>query len=548
MLAIIEAYKAGLFKKQYWQSNIIAGIIVGIVALPLAMAFAVASGYKPEQGLYTAIMAGLIVSIFGGSRVQVAGPTGAFVVILASISARYGIDGLTIATIMAGILLVIMGLLKIGNAIKFIPYPVIVGFTSGIGVIIFVGAIKDFFGLPIKPPLDATFYEKISLIDHNFSHFNIATTMLALASLACIIIAPKIFAKLPGALAAMVLATGIQMFIQSPDIATIGTIFGALPQSLPAFTIPRISLDTLLLLLGPAFTIALLGAIESLLSAAAADAITGTRHNSNQELLGQGFANIIAPFWGGFASTGAIARTVTNIRNGGNSPLAAIIHSIVLILIILIFAPLAVHIPFCALAAILFVVAYTMSDIPEFLHIARHAPWYDLIVLITTFLLTIFTDLVIAVAVGVILALLLIIIRFHLSVRAGKTTKGFKETLMAQKISSKMADDIMIYTIDGPFFFGVAEQVEHALAITHTDPKAIIFDFTQVPFIDMTGMETLSKVMEQYHKRGIKVYFCQANKTVTRKLKNAGVIDKNDLIFPSLESALKQHKEKKSVL
>lgn len=541
MLALIEAYKAGLLSKQHWQSNIIAGIIVGIVALPLAMAFAVASGYKPEQGIYTAIIAGIIVGIFGGTRVQIAGPTGAFVVILASIGARYGIDGLQIATIMAGIILLIMGLLKIGNAIKFIPYPVVVGFTSGIGVIIFIGAIKDFLGLSLKIPLDAHFYQKAQLIITHFSTLNSQTTFLAFITLGCIVIAPKISKKIPGALIAMALATGLQLLFQFKNVATIGSMFGALPQTLPAFAIPAMSIQNILMLLGPAFTIALLGAIESLLSAAASDAITGTRHNANQELLGQGLANIIAPFWGGFASTGAIARTVTNIRNGGNSPIAAIVHSIVLALIILLLAPLAAHIPFCALAAILFVVAFNMSDVPEFTHIAKHGPWYDVIVLLTTFLLTVFTDLVIAVFIGVILAIILLLLRLHIAYKIYRPSWHIKKSLIPHKIQTSYTDDIIIFTLEGPFFFGIAEQLEHALATTHTNPKAIIFNFAQVPFIDMTGLETLSKVTERYHKRGVKVYFCQANETVSLKLEKMGIINKNS-IFSSVQKAVEHYR------
>lgn len=542
MLAIIEAYKSGLLTKKNWRSNIISGIIVGIVALPLAMAFAVASGYKPEQGLYTAIIAGLIVGIFGGTRVQIAGPTGAFVVILASIGARYGIDGLQIATIMAGIILVVMGLLRIGNAIKFIPYPVIVGFTSGIGVIIFTGAIKDFLGLSLQIPLDAHFYQKAELIMSHLSTLNSETTILALISLGCIIVTPKITKQIPGALIAMVLATGLQLLFQFKNVATIGSIFGALPQSLPAFAIPSMSIENILMLLGPAFTIALLGAIESLLSAAAADAIIGTRHNANQELLGQGLANIFAPFWGGFASTGAIARTVTNIRNGGNSPIAAIVHSIVLVLIILIFAPLAAYVPFCALAAILFVVAYNMSDVSEFVHIIKHAPWYDVTVLLATFLLTIFTDLVIAVFIGVILAVILLLMRLHIAYKIYRPSWYIKKSLIPHKIQTSSTDDIIIFTLEGPFFFGAAEQLEHALATTHTDPKAIIFSFAQVPFIDMTGLETLSKVTERYHKRNVHVYFCQANETVAHKLKKMGIITQTDQASLSLEQVLASSK------
>lgn len=538
MFAIIEAYKAGLLNSNNWKINITAGLIVGIVALPLAMAFAVASGYKPEQGIYTAIIAGLIVGIFGGTHVQIAGPTGAFVVILASIGARFGIEGLGIATIMAGIILCIMGLLRLGNIIKFIPYPVIVGFTSGIGLIIFTGAIKDFFGLTLTIPLDAHFYQKVQLIINHFSTFSICTTILAVISLVCIVSAPRITKQLPGPLIALLIATGLQMIFKWEQVATIGSVFGALPQTLPSFAIPSASMNTIILLLGPAFTIALLGAIESLLSAAAADAITGDHHDSNQELIGQGLANIIAPVCSGFASTGAIARTVTNIRNGGNSPLAAIIHSFLLLAIILLLAPLAAQIPFCALAAILFIVAFNMSDIPEFLHIVKNAPWYDVIVLLVTFSLTIFTDLVIAVFVGVILAAILFLVRLHIAYKIYRPSWELKKSLFGKKIETTSArNDVIVLTLEGPFFFGIAEQLEHTLSTTHTDPKTIIFNLAHVPFIDMTGLETLSKVTNRFAKRNVKVYFCNANETVAHKLEKMGIIKNMREVFPSLPAA-----------
>lgn len=534
MLAIIEAYKNKLLQIKNWPRNIIAGIVVGIVALPLAMAFAIASGLKPEQGLYTAIIAGTIVAIFGGTRVQIAGPTGAFVVILASITARYGITGLQIATIMAGIILLIMGALKLGNAIKFIPYPVIIGFTSGIGVIIFINSWKDFFGLNIQIPLDAPFHQKLSMLLSAFGSLDVTTMIVAFISLILIVFAPKIIKQIPGPLIAMVVATAAQMIFQWKSVATIGSVFGAIPQELPRFQLPAFSSLQLYALLGPAFTIALLSGIESLLSATAADSMVGTKHNSNQELIGHGLANIAAPFWGGFASTGAIARTVTNIRYGGNSPIAALVHSLVLVLIILIFAPVAIFIPFCTLAGILFVVAYNMSDVPEFMHIARHAPYYDKVTLIVTFLLTIFIDLVIAVAVGTILAMLFFTLRMYQStIVIGQTKTGNQEAESA-------SDDVIIYHINGPFFFGAAEKIEQALAITHTDPKAIIFSFKNVPFIDITGIETLKKMIEQYHKRNVQVFFCEANQIISKKLSTLHVVEltKSNQVFNSVSEAL----------
>jgi SulP family sulfate permease len=406
MIAFLEAKRTGLFKKQHWANNLLAGIIVGIVALPLAMAFAIASGAKPEQGIYTAIVAGGISSLMGGSRLQISGPTGAFIVILAGITAKYGIAGLQMATLMAGIILLVMGLVRFGAVIKYIPDPVIVGFTSGIAVIIWVGQWKDFFGL--KPELGAeNFHEKIWDLAVAFPSLHIETTLLAVLTLLLVIYSPRIFKRIPSPLIAMVVATVIQASFEFEGVATIGSAFGGIPQSLPSFEFLPIRFSQVLQLIGPAFTIALLGAIESLLSAVVADSMTGTKHDSNQELVGQGVANIFSPLFGGFASTGAIARTATNIRNGATSPLAGIVHTLTLVIIVLIFAPLAAHIPLCALSAILFVVAYNMSEMHRFSHTVRTAPRADVVVLLITFVLTIFTDLVAAVNIGVMLAALL---------------------------------------------------------------------------------------------------------------------------------------------
>lgn len=525
MLAIVEAYRAELLKKSNWWPNIISGLIVAVVALPLAMAFAIASGVKPEQGLYTAIIAAFIVGIFGGSRVQIAGPTGAFIVILANITAHYGIDGLQMATLMAGFILLLMGIVKLGNVIKFIPDPVIVGFTSGIGVIIFVGEWKDFFGLKIHLPLDAPFYQKILALTKALPQLDLMTTSLAALSLFLVFITPKFLKRIPGPLVAMLVVTGLQALFHFKGVATIGSTFGGIPQHLPHFDLPNLTFDRSLELIAPAFTIALLGAIESLLSATAADGMAGTRHHSNQELIGQGLANIVAPLFGGFAATGAIARTATNIRNGGNSPIAAIVHSLVLFLVLILLAPLASNIPLCALAAILFVVAFNMSDIPHFIHIIKKAPLYDVLILLATFLLTIFTNLVIAVNVGVILAMLVFIRRMHQTVIIEEEKHEALQTELAtNSISLALPKDLIVYTIQGPFFFGVAEKIEHALAATHADPRIIVFRLKNVPFMDMTGLETFSELIEHYHKRDVQIYLCEANSRVRHKLEKIGIL------------------------
>lgn len=406
MNTLLESYQAGLFAKKYWLQNIISGIIVGVVALPLAMAFAIASGAKPEQGLYTAIIAGFIVSVMGGSRLQIAGPTGAFVVVLSAITAKYGIDGLQIATLMAGGMLLLLGLLRLGGVIKFIPNPVIVGFTAGIAVVIFVGQWQYFFGLPSVGA--GHFHQKLWHLIQAFPQINLSTTVLGLFSLFLVLICPKIekLKRVPGPLIALTVATCLQAMFQWEGIATIGSLFGGIPKGLPEFALPVITSDRLIELMGPALTIAMLGAIESLLSAVVADGMAGTTHNSNRELIGQGLANMVAPLFGGFAATGAIARTATNVRNGGNSPLSGIMHCLTLVLIILVLAPLAVHVPLTALAAILFVVAWNMSEVPHFMKLLRRAPWNDVVVLLVTFFLTVFVDLVVAVGAGVVLAVL----------------------------------------------------------------------------------------------------------------------------------------------
>ena len=542
MLAIVEAHRAGLLKQHNWYPNLLAGLIVAIIALPLAMAFAIASGVKPEQGLYTAVIAGLMVAIFGGSRVQIAGPTGAFVVILASVTARYGVSGLQIASLMAGFILLFMGFFKLGSIVKFIPDPVIVGFTSGIGVIIFVGEWKDFFGLALHLPLDAHVHQKVVALIKALPQLNGATTGLGLLSLLIVGVTPRLLKRIPGPLIAILVVTALQAIFHFKGVATLGSAFGGIPQHLPTPQLPKLSFDDSLNLIGPAFTIALLGAIESLLSATAADGMMGTRHNSNQELVGQGLANIFAPLFGGFAATGAIARTATNVRNGGNSPIAAIVHSIVLILVLILLAPLAANIPLCTLAAILFVVAYNMSDIPHFMRMVKQAPRYDVLILVVTFLLTVFTNLVVAVNVGVILALLFFVRRMHQSVLIElQTPEALQAELTANGIAH-LPTDILVYTIQGPFFFGVAEKIERALAATHTDPHAIIFRLKEVPFMDMTGLETFHELIEHYHKRGVKVYLCEANPKIMYKLARVGIfqwIVKNQ-IFSNFTEVVKE--------
>ncbi len=519
MIALLEASRAGLFRRRQWAPNVVAGLIVGVVALPLALAFAIASGVRPEQGLYTSIIAGLIVSVFGGSRVQIAGPTGAFIVILAGVVATFGVDGLLLATIMAGIILTALGLARFGGVIRFIPAPVIVGFTAGIGVIIWVGEWHDFFGLPKTG--GTHFYDKLWHLLQALPQLDPATTGLALFSLLLIVFGPRVpgLRRVPGPVIALVAATAIQAVFAFPAVATIGSTFGAIPAGLPRFVLPDVSMDRLIALLPSAFTIAMLGAIESLLSAVVADGMAGTRHNSNQELIGQGLANIVAPFFGGIAATGAIARTATNVRNGATSPLAGIVHSLTLVVVLLVAAPLAGRIPLAALAAILFVVAWNMSDARGFVHMARTAPAADTVILLITFALTVLTDLVIAVNIGVILAMLQFLRRMASSVEV--RTAGARDLA---ELGGAAPSGVLVFSIEGPFFFGAVDSLDRALAHAHADARAVVLRLGHVPFIDVTGLESLGQAMRGLERRGVPVIMCEANGRVLRKLLRAGLV------------------------
>ncbi len=525
MIALVEGYRAGLYARHQWLPNIIAGLVVGIVALPLSMAFAIASGARPEQGIYTAIIGGGLVTLLGGSRVQIAGPTGAFIVILAGITAKYGMAGLQVATLMAGVMLLLMGLTKMGGVIKFIPAPVIVGFTTGIGVIIFVGQWSDFLGLP-KVTAEH-FHEKLWGQLLLIPQTRLPTLAIALLSLLIVIFSPKVAAlkKIPGPLVAMIAATLLQATLHLPGVATIGTAFGGVPQGLPVFALPDLSVSQVLSLIGPAFTIAMLGAIESLLSAVVADGMAGTKHDSNQELVGQGIANMMTPLFGGFAATGAIARTATNIRNGATSPLAGVMHAVTLIAVLLILAPLASSIPLAALAAILFVVAWNMSELHRFGRVLLRAPYADRAILVVTFLLTVFVDLVVAVNVGVILAILHFLRRMSAAVELRQLDDvSVKSELASQGLASLPAGTLL-YELNGPMFFGAVDNFERVLRETATDPKVLIMRLQRVPFIDVTGLQCLEDAILALQKRDITVLLCEANERVLLKLRKAGVFD-----------------------
>jgi sulfate permease, SulP family len=523
MPAIIEAWRAGLLRRDNWIRNLAAGVVVGVVAMPLAMAFAVASGVKPENGLYTALIAGLAVTLFGGTRVQIAGPTGAFAVLLAGITARYGFVGLQLVTLMAGAMLLAFGLAKMGGVIRFIPESVIIGFTAGIAVVIFVGQWENFFGLP--KAVGEHFHEKLWSLLTSLPRLDVATTLVGVACVAILVLWPLIprLGKVPAPLVALVAATVAQSVLRLPSVATIGTVFGGVPLGLPPLTLPHVSPDLVLNLVQPAFAVAMLGAIESLLSATVADGMAGTRHDSNQELVGQGIANIASSLFGGFAATGAIARTATNVRHGGNSPIAGIAHAATILLVLVALAPLAYNVPLAALAAILFVVAWNMSQAGHLVRTARRAPLTDVGVMFITFGLTVFTDLVLAVEVGIILALLNFMRRMSSSVEVREMDQIDVASQLPEHADVTVPEGVLVYTVDGPFFFGAVDQFEQALLHTHTAPHALVVSLERVPFIDLTGLQSLEEVITQLKKRGIAVTLCCANDAVAARLDRAGI-------------------------
>jgi SulP family sulfate permease len=522
MIALLQAKADGLWTRSQIRDNVLAGIVVAVVALPLAMAFAIASGARPESGLYTSIVAGVLTSLCGGTRVQISGPTGAFIAVLAVITAQHGIAGLHIATLMAGVILVGFGFARLGAVIKYIPSPVIIGFTAGIGVIIFVGQWKDFLGL--KPgDSGAHFHEKLWSLVQALPSLQPATTGLALLSLAILTVGARHLRRVPAPLVALVVVTVLQSLFHFEGVATIGSAYGGIPRTLPSLSFPAVSLAQALSLVGPAFTIALLGSIESLLSAVVADGMTGHRHDSNQELIGQGIANIVAPLLGGFAATGAIARTATNIRNGATSPLAGVVHSGVLILVILLLAPLASAIPLCCLSAVLFVVAWNMSEIPRVIRLVRTAPATDVSVVALTFLLTVFVDLVVAVNVGVIVAALLFMRRMADSVTVERQFEP-DPAVAAGQDADGMAAGVLVYSIEGPLFFGAAEKLERTLAHIQRPATTLIVRMGNVPFMDATGIIAIEHMVADFQHHGAIVLLSELRPNVRRKLERGGVI------------------------
>ncbi len=524
------------YTKDNFIKDLMAGIIVGIVALPLAIAFGIASGVSPEKGIITAIIGGFIVSAFGGSSVQIGGPTGAFIIIVYGIIENFGIEGLALATFIAGILLLIMGIFKIGSIIKFIPYPIIVGFTAGIGLTIFSTQIPDFFGLHIDK-IPSSFAEKWICYFNNINSINILSLTFSVLSVLIIVISPKISKKVPGSLIAIILLTIVSYILRKymniHDIETIGDRFSIMA-TMPSPQGLGLSFDKIQYLLPPAFTIAMLAAIESLLSASVADGVTGEQHDSNTELIAQGIANAVVPFFGGIPVTGAIARTMTNINNGGKSPIAGIIHAVVLLLILLFLAPLTKHIPMACLAGVLVVVAYNMSNIRTFKKLLKH-PKSDVSILIVTFLLTVFLDLTIAIEVGMLIAMAMLLKRLSDSTRISVFTK--KINLSAESESNKdehiiLPKEVDVYEIDGPYFFGIANRFNEVIRQTKSHPKARIIRMRKVPFMDSTGINNLFSLIQASQEEGIHIILSGVNEKVRKILHNGGIsslLSENDI-------------------
>ena len=539
------------YQRSSFLPDLIAGTTVAVVALPLAMAFAIASGVGPEKGLYTAIIAGILISLLGGSRFQIGGPTGAFVVIVFDIVMRHGYEGLAIATLMAGALLIVMGLLRFGAIIKYIPYPVITGFTTGIALIIFTSQVKDFLGLSIEN-LPAEFLPKWGSYLHTIEQTNLYSVVLALASIAIIVGAKRYFPKIPGPILAVVAGALIVALLGIP-VETVESRFGALPHTLPSPALPVFDFELLKTLIPDALTIALLAAIESLLSAVVADGMTGRSHKSDTELIAQGAANIGSVFFGGIPATGAIARTVTNIKSGAHTPLAGIIHGIMITLFMFLFAEWIVKVPMAVMAAILMVVAWNMSEMPHFLHILRgHRS--DAMVLTTTFLLTVLVDLTVAVQVGVVMASLLFIKRIIEVTRiqnsrlklAGFDAESEENLDDPDMITKKnVPEGIEVYEIDGPFFFGVADSLKRILETLGYSPKIFILRMRKVPVIDATGLHALEEFYMRCKKQNIHFILSGVNPNLEHLLKKSGfyaMIGENN-VFDHIDKALKGAEE-----
>ena len=541
------------YSKENFMADLMAGIIVGIVALPLAIAFGIASGVSPEKGIITAIVAGFIISLLGGSKVQIGGPTGAFIVIIYGIIQDYGIGGLTVATLLAGVLLILLGVFKLGAVIKFIPYPIIVGFTSGIALTIFTTQIADIFGLQFngeKVPGD--FIGKWLLYFKHFDTVNWWNAIVSFVSVFIIAITPKFSKKIPGSLVAIVFVTLavylMKMYGGITCIDTIGDRF-TIQSQLPDAVVPELNWEAIKNLFPVAITIAVLGAIESLLSAAVADGVIGDRHDSNTELIAQGVANVVTPIFGGIPATGAIARTMTNINNGGKTPIAGIIHAVVLLLILLLLMPLAQYIPMACLAGVLVIVSYNMSGWRTFKGLLKN-PKSDVSVLLITFFLTVIFDLTVAIEWGLVIACVLFMRRVmettEISVIKDEIDPNKESDLEVHEEHLIVPEGVEVYEINGPYFFGIATKFEEMMANMGDRPKVRIIRMRKVPFIDSTGVHNLSNLCDMCKKDNIQVVLSGVNEKVHQVLEKTGFLYNlvgKDNICPNINVALERAKE-----
>ncbi len=517
------------YNKQTLVQDLLAGVIVGIVALPLAIAFGIASGATPEAGILTAIVAGFIISFFGGSKVQIGGPTGAFIVIVYGIIQQYGMSGLCIATFMAGAFLILMGVLHLGTIIKYIPYPIVVGFTSGIALTIFATQIKDLFGLQIES-VPAGFIDKWAVYFQNFDTVSWWSLLIGVGSILIIVFTPKISRKIPGSLVAIIVMTVVCLILRNlgvEGVETIGDRF-SISTELPQAEVPKINWESITRLAQPAMVIAILGAIESLLSAAVADGVIGDRHDSNQELVAQGIANMVSPLIGGIPATGAIARTMTNINNGGRTPVAGIAHAIVLALIYLFLMPLVKFIPMACLAGILVVVSYNMSEWRSFKAILKN-PKSDIIVLLVTFFLTVIFDLTVAIEVGVLIACLLCMKRMaettNVSVLSDEIDPNADSDIQGNLEHLTIPEGVKVYEINGPYFFGIGNKFEEMMGDMGGRAKVRIIRMRKVPFIDSTGVHNLQNMCKMCSQMGVKVVLSGVNPKVMKVIEDAGMDD-----------------------
>jgi SulP family sulfate permease len=528
------------YKSRDFVADLIAGLTVGLVALPLAMAFAIASGVKPEAGIYTAVVAGFVISALGGSRVQIGGPTGAFVVIVAGIIAKFGVSGLLIVTVMAGAILVVMGFTGLGTAVKFIPRPVTIGFTNGIAILIASTQIKDFLGLQIGA-VPSEFAARMSMLAHNLGTLHWPTLALSSGSLALILLVPRLTRRIPGSIVALVFATaGVALF--ALHVATIGSAFGGISTGLPKLSLPAFRPDLIVPLIPSALTVALLAAVESLLSAVVADSMTGYRHNSNVELVAQGIANLASPLFGGIPATGAIARTATNIRSGAKTPVAGMIHALTLLMILLVAAPLARFVPLATLSAVLFVVAYNMGEWKEIGVILRLST-ADKAVWAATFFLTVFADLTVAVEVGIALAALLYIYRIAQTTTVEPVTAEYIEEGRLHILQDKEVPAyVTILRIHGPFLFGTTDKLEEAAADLNAFASVVVLRLRNMTALDATGLHALERLADRLKKSGRTLLLCGARAQPEHLLAQAEFVEHvgSENILPHVAAALER--------